>query len=612
VEKLSWMFELLDRMSGPADRIAKSLKRLDPGLKTTAGRTSLFSRLIGGIGSTFGPKAAGAVLRFAGSFVNLADKVKVLKPVADVLGKVGGVAAKGLAVAGTAMIAVGAAAAAAVGGLAVAGGKWIIESIAFKETTIASLEAILGTKQAAEDVFNKATKFAAKTPFSTSQVAAAFERLVAAGVEVKDLEKTMQSLGDFAGTDISKLEGAIGVIAQIKGKGKLQGEELMQLAERGLPMGKVLDELAKKMGKTNDEVQKLLSSGSINAEQGIGAIMSVINTTFGGRMEKASNTLEGLWSTLKSVPEDILFNPAAAASIEKLVGPIKELIKGFTSALSPDTENGKRLIAMFDQISTAVASVLGGLSADGISKTISSILNVAEPLLTIFLAFGKSVLSGLGDVLAPVLKWMGELGKDPEMLKSLTDAFITFGKAIGMALGVVVVTVGAILAFQLAIAGLVGAVIDFSMAVTTAFVDAISSIGTFFEDLWKRISNMSWQELGMAVVRGIIHGILAMISPAGGAMALLGDTLFNAITPGSAAMPAGAAIQPGAPSGSTTGAASGIAAGAKNQSVAVSVPQIIINAIAGEDPPASGRRAADSFMGQMGSALKGMLNEAGG
>jgi tape measure domain-containing protein len=614
VEKLSWMFELLDRMSGPADRIAKSLKKLDPALKTSAGQTSFFSRMIGGVATTFGPKAAAAVVRFAGSFVNLADRFKavmpVLKPIGSALGKLGSVAGKGLALAGTAMVAVGVAAAAAVGGLAVAGGKFLIDSIAFKETTLASLEAIAGSKEAAEEIFNSAVKFAAKTPFSTSQVAAAFEKLVAAGVEVKDLEKTMQSLGDFAGTDINKLESAIGVIAQIKGKGKLQGEELMQLAERGLPMGKVLDQLAKKMGKTKDEVQKLLSDGKISSDVGIGAIMAVIGGTFGGRMEKASNTLEGLWSTLKSVPEDILFNPASAAAIEKMVVPIKALITAFTQALSPDTANGKRLIAMFTQISDTVVSVLGGVSGKGVAETIGSILNVAEPLLTIFLAFGKSVLGGMGDVLGEVVKWLGALKNDPETLQALVESFVTLGKALGMALGIVVVTIGAILALQAAIASWIGDFIGGTIELMVWLDGLRTSIEQFFVDMWNRITNMSWRELGIAIVQGIITGILAMISPAGSAMSLLGDTLFNTIQPGGTT-PTGGTVQPGGAPGSTTGNGQG-AAGAKTSNVAVSVPQIIINAVTGEDPAAAGQRAGDSFMSSLGAALKGLGAEAGG
>lgn len=781
-EKLSWMFELLDRMSGPADRIAKKLKVLEPALKTTGTGASTFARAIGFIGQKFGPQAAGAVLRFASSVTNLGQKLgPVLKPIAGLLGKVGTGVAKGLAVAGTAMIAVGAAAAAAVGGLAIAGGRWALESIAFKETTIASLEAILGTKQAAEEVFNKATKFAAKTPFSTSQVAAAFERLVSAGVEVKDLEKTMQSLGDFAGTDLSKLEGAISVIAQIKGKGKLQGEELMQLAERGLPMGKVLDALALKLGKTKDEVQSLLSAGKIDSATGIGAIMSVIDGTFGGRMEKASNTLEGLWSTLKSVPEDLLFSEGAAKSIEKMVGPIKDMIKGFTAALAPDTENGKRLIAMFDQIAATVGGIFGGFKADDISSTIKSILNVAEPLLTVFLAWGKALVGGLGSVLGPVVKWLGELSKDPKALAELTQAFATVGSVVGKVLGVVIVIVGAILALDVAIMGLVGSVVDFATSawasissflsgvrkqlqpfidqfmaawgqLTAAFselwtrlkpqlaaiaeplvgglavawgaikgiiallakgafivalaairdafeaivntvkflakaigfvidvVDTVkktlgdfglidpgagpfdwltqgiaglqgavgtlgatwTAITTFFTDLWNSVATMSWQELGMSIVRGILDGILAMLGPAGGVMGSLGATLFNAIKPGApspvppvpgapvvapivppppsmfgAAIqlgagvpPAANAIQPGAPVGSTTGAGAGAAA-TKEQTFQISIPQIIIQVMSGEDPASAGKRAADSFSSQLGAALKGLSGEAG-
>lgn len=605
-------------------------------------------------------------------------------------------------------------------------------------------------------MFSRATKFAAKTPFSTSQVAAAFEQLVSAGVPLKDLEKTMQSLGDLSGGSAEKLAGAISVISQIRGKGKLQTEELMQLAERGLPMGAVLDTLAKKLGKTKDEVQNLLSSGKIKADQGIGAILETIDQLRGGSMEKASNTLAGLWSTLQSVPEDILFSEGAAKSIEKLVVPIKEFIKSLTAALGPDTENGKRLIAMFDQIAVAFGSMFGSVGAKDAASTIAAILNVAEPLLKVFLSFGQGLFEGLSGVLSGIFKSLGSM--DPKSIAEMAASLGTFGKVLGQILGVLSAVIGLMLYMQLkfasvigsiiawvgkawdsfkaffaglrtelapvigvleqawgrvatafaalrtrvapvidsitaklaplfsALKGLVGPVLEvfaaFALApivivATTVFtvllgvletvanavqfvVAAWDTLVAFFSGLGERLKSMSWAEVGMSIVRGIITGMLAMLGPAAGAMGSLGDAIMSAISGkvgGSVAGPSVGAMKvpsvavpgvPAAPGGdvmtSSTGifgkmpdlfggsptAASGspavppiqpaAAAGGPTQpptqnqdrSVHVTVPQILIQVMGGEGGEQAGKQAADSFMGQIGSALKGMLGEAGG
>lgn len=549
---------------------------------------------------------------------------RVASGLGSTMGKLAPTVGKGLMIAGGAVLAVGAATAMAVGGLAAAGGTWLIDSIAFKETTIASLEAILKSKSEAEEVFKRATKFAAKTPFSTSQVAAAFEQLVSAGVPLKDLEKTMQSLGDLSGGSAEKLASAISVIAQVRGKGKLQTEELMQLAERGLPMGVVLDTLAKKLGKTKDEVQSLLSSGKISADQGIGAILETIDQLRGGSMEKASNTLAGLWSTLKSVPEDILFSEGAAKSIEKLIVPIKDFIKNITAALSPDTVNGQRLIAMFDQVAKVVGEVFGTLNGGDFSKTISDVLDVAEPLLEVFLGFGKGLFQGLIGALGEIVRAFGKM--DPKSIESMAESFVKFGVFVGQVLGAFILLIGTM------------------QVIALTFIQFIVMVGSFFSSIWEAITGffsaiaeMSWSELGASIVRGIIDGIKSMFGPAANTMTSLGGNMMGAMklpglsTPGTASRPSNGVMSSAGilenmpalftPPANVTANAAGIQPGAAAGGPAQPPPSPTIN-MQGLQPifhfhgtdggEQAGKQAADSFMGQIGSALKGMLGEAGG
>jgi len=607
-DRMTWVFELLDRMSGPADRIAKKLKVLDPALKTTGGQASAFSRAIGFIGQKFGPQATSSVLRFANATMNLGAK---LRPVANVLGSVGSVAGKGLAVAGTAMVAIGVAAATAFAGAAVAGGRFVAHALVFKEDSLTAFEAILGSKAEAEKVMAMATKFAAKTPFQTGEVIDLAKSLLTRGFKPGELEKLMLGVGDVGamlGTE--KMDSVINALGKMRSSGKLTGETMAMLADAGINSQLVYDALGKALGKPREEVEKLMAAGKITDAQGIAATMEAISKglsggTLGGAMEKKSKTLSGLWSTLASIPEELVFS----ANMSAVIDPIKEFLKLLTAALGPDSPAGKRVVAMLEMIGKAIGELFAGFTGGDITKTLDAILNVAEPLLTVFLAYGKALIGGLGSVLGPVVKWLGELTKDPETLQMITDAFVTLGKAIGIALGIVIVTVGAILALEAAIAALIGGFMDLSVAVG-------ESIANAFRGLWDQLATMSWQELGMAIVQGILNGILAMFSPAGGVMGMLGEHLFNSVLGGAgggngaAPAPAGS-VQPGAAAGSTTGAAQEMGGGSSNVNN-VSVPQIIINAIAGESPEDTGRRAGESFMSQLGASLKGLMNEAGG
>jgi tape measure domain-containing protein len=520
VEKLSWLFELQDRMSGPAGKIASSLKKLDAPMKSAGRSTGLFQKMVAGIGNTFGARASRSFIGMAGAVAKVGDGLKAVMPVAQKVGS-------GLLAVGGIMATAGLAAGAAVGGLSVLGGKWLVDSMAFRENTLGSLEAMLKSKSAAESVFNDAVKFAAKTPFSTSQVADSFQKLVAAGFKPAELQKVMTNLGDFAGADAEKLQSAILVMGQIKGKGKLQGEELMQLAERGLPMGKVLEQLAKQLGKTKDQTQALLSAGKINADVGIGAVMSVINDQFGGRMDKAATSLTGLWSTLKSAPEDLLFNPETAKAMEPMVAALKGLLTDVIASFGPTQAGGKLLVDVFKGAAAAIkwiAEALRSVDMKGIFTRLSTVAGEVMPKIrklfddvipkvrAFFDGFTKFVnLETLGkvasDVFERISKHLG--GMDGDTLTKV-------GKAVGWLLITAIDLVLVLLDLSLAISGFGMKAIGFFGDVATwvgKAVDKVGELRTSFDGLHPAIQGAA-RAVGIVLLSflGPIPQIIATLS----------------------------------------------------------------------------------------------------
>src|SRR5690606_14158798 len=85
-------------------------------------------------------------------------------------------------------------------------------------------------------------------------------------------------------------------IFQISSKGKLQAEEAMQLAERGIPVWGIL---GKQMGKTEAELMKMASDGKLLAKDVLPILADGLNENFGGAMANQSKTFSGLMSTIK-------------------------------------------------------------------------------------------------------------------------------------------------------------------------------------------------------------------------------------------------------------------------------------------------------------------------
>ena len=140
-------------------------------------------------------------------------------------------------------------------------GKSAIQAAADFESLEIAFTTFLGSSQEAERVLKNLEDFSVSTPFTPEQVQNAGKALLAFGVEVDNLEPSLQKIGDLSagtGKDFNEL-------AVIFGKAKVQGtlfaEDINQLTEAGIP---VIQEFAKQLGVSEGEVKKLGSEGQIN------------------------------------------------------------------------------------------------------------------------------------------------------------------------------------------------------------------------------------------------------------------------------------------------------------------------------------------------------------
>lgn len=177
----------------------------------------------------------------------------------------------------------------------IAGGTAALIASAKVETMTVSFESMLGSAEAAQSMMEKLINFTATTPFQLEGVSQSAKMLLSFGVATEDIEDRLRMIGDVA----SGINAPIGDIAlifgQVKAKGKLMNEEILQLSERGVP---ILDVLAKGLGKTKAEVTDLASKSAISFDVFLKAFQKTRELKFMNQMEKQSQTLAGKWSTL--------------------------------------------------------------------------------------------------------------------------------------------------------------------------------------------------------------------------------------------------------------------------------------------------------------------------
>jgi len=160
-----------------------------------------------------------------------------------------------------------------------------------------SLEVLTGSLEDTNEIIAEIQAFGAVTPFKSSDLIETTKRLKAFGFETEELVDVTKRLADVAGATGADLGGIATAFGQIQAKGRLQGEELLQLQERGVSLQ---DELQKMYGFTADQFRKALEGGRISADAVNLALQRI--TEAGGKYANGaiaqSTTLAGKFSTL--------------------------------------------------------------------------------------------------------------------------------------------------------------------------------------------------------------------------------------------------------------------------------------------------------------------------
>lgn len=214
-----------------------------------------------------------------------------------------------------------------------------------------SFETMLGSIEDAEELIVDLRDFAADTPLELTGVVDTADKLMSYGTDADDVITKLTRLGDLAKGNQEMLGRLSTAYGQMLAKGKVTGEELLQMTEAGVPM---LLTLADTMGVTTTEVSKLISEGAVSIDVLDAAIESLTTGTgkFAGMMENQSKTLDGMISTLNDNIDQ--FGTAVGAEAFEQV---KELISGISEEIDKLKESGE-----LDEISEGLGEAVGELA----------------------------------------------------------------------------------------------------------------------------------------------------------------------------------------------------------------------------------------------------------
>ncbi len=303
----------------------------------------------------------------------------------------------------------------------------MIKLAAESEGLATQFETLLGSADAAKQTIAELKEFGAKTPFEFPGLAQTAKNLLAFGVAQDQVLPTLQVLGDMAsatGQDLNELGGIYG---KIKAQGKLSMETVMQLQERSIP---IVNTLAQQFGKTDAEIQKMVSDGKIGFGDVQGALQSM--TAEGGRffggMERQSQTLGGLWSTLTdeitSLMTDIGSSIVEGFDLKDTVSNFSDFIANFKSWFIPTLIDGFKWVSenIVSPIWNAITYIAGAMY--DLVANFDLYWQLAYTYVANWMMNAWERVKTFGINVVEIISWAGKNWKD--ILFSAIDASLTF------------------------------------------------------------------------------------------------------------------------------------------------------------------------------------------
>ena len=245
------------------------------------------------------------------------------------------------------------------------GAGFVLETAASYETMRISLETVTGSSAKAATEFARLQAFAAATPFAVEEVTNAYIKLANRGITPTD--RAMTAFGNTSSAMGKTLDDFVEAVADA-----VTGEN-ERLKEFGI-VGKLAGE----------QVQYTFRGVTTSVKRDAASITEYLTrigeSNFAGGMEKQSQSLSGMWSTLKdnfATFADQLVQGGVGDALKEIMGGLTDATGGaesFAKSLGADLGDAIRLTA---KVLGALVKVVGAV-ADGWHAVSSAITDSSQ------------------------------------------------------------------------------------------------------------------------------------------------------------------------------------------------------------------------------------------
>lgn len=273
-------------------------------------------------------------------------------------------------------------------------GAAAVKSAADLETLETSFISLTGGVRQAGQMMNQLNQFTAKTPFQIDAVAKSARQLIASGTDISQVNEQLQFLGDIAATSGTSIDEIAAIFAKVNAKGKVELENLNQLAERGIPIFKALADAtglpADKLGagavsvqQFNDVLKSFASEGGF-AEGAMLRLSQTVSGKFSTALDNAKIAAASLGDQLLPFASQILDKfTALAQKFTELDAGTKRIaiaVGAVTAALGPMLVVLPQIVAGFAALASPIALTIGAIA--GLTAAVVYFYDDIRPILT--------------------------------------------------------------------------------------------------------------------------------------------------------------------------------------------------------------------------------------
>ena len=378
---------------------------------------------------------------------------------------------------------------------------------------------LLGSATKANKHVAELRKLAMKTPFRTTDLAAASQQLLAFGVNSKSVSGHLRRLGDISLGNKEKFQQLGLVFGQVSSQGKLMGQDLLQFINAGF---NPLKELSKMGRGTYQELKDQMAQGKISFQDVQAAIehatskggqffngMKEGSKTFAAQVDALKGNLEILagnaFKPLYNLLTRIVPHLGAVASklnkYPKIIGAVTTAVTTLTAAMV--TFYAAQKWAVFNE---AIKSSMGSAMKFFSAFHNSMWLNLGVGVDKIIPGLGTKLLNipiGMQSAVGKLSSVLGSAGKSIAAFMATPAGIVVAVGAAITALGVWVNKIGgvdkAVALIHSKIAAFKAKIPELIKGIGVGFKVAVEGIKTVLFDVLPTVAKAIWKALPSAL-----------------------------------------------------------------------------------------------------------------